>query len=83
MFQLSAINVVRTASTFILSVTAGDRVTCAFFYMELEDSDGKLHYLPEQMVVNNGYPWADGIKPVLMQLLDGISLSEIADALSN
>ena len=56
------------------------RITCAFFHMELEDSGGQLHYLPGQMLVNNGYPWSDGIEPVLMQILDGVSLSEIADA---
>jgi hypothetical protein len=32
------------------------------------------------MVVNNGYPWSDGIEPVLMQLLDGISLAVMAVA---
>lgn len=62
---------------------SSDRVTCAFFHIELEDSDGKFHSLPGQMVVNNGYPWSDGIEPVLMQLLDGLSLSELADTLSN
>ena len=56
------------------------RIAFAFFHIELEDSDGKLHYLPGQMVVSNGYPWADGIEPVLMRLLDGISLTETTDA---
>jgi hypothetical protein len=32
------------------------------------------------MVVNNGYLWSDGIGPVLMQFLDGISLSKMAGA---
>ena len=49
-------------------------IPCAFFHIELEDDDGKAYSLPGQMVVFNDYRWTDGIEPVLMKLLEGISL---------
>ena len=54
----------------------GNRVVCAFFHMELADNKGRLLHLPGQMVVYVDYTWADGIEPVLMELLDGIEICE-------
>ena len=45
-----------------------------YFHMELEDGDGKQHCLAGQIVVTANYQWSDGIEPVLMELLTGISL---------
>ena len=47
---------------------------CAFFHIELEDDDGKTLYLSGQIVVTDKYQWSDGVEPVLMELLAGISL---------
>lgn len=48
------------------------RISCAFFHMELEDGEGKLHHLPGQIVVSPDYQWTEGIEPVLMELLQSI-----------
>ena len=47
---------------------------CAFFHIELEDDEGTTVYLPGQIVVSEGYSWSDGVEPVLLELLDGITL---------
>lgn len=49
-------------------------ITCAFFHIELEDDDSVIWYLPGQIVVPPEYQWTDGIEPVLMMLLKGISV---------
>ena len=49
-------------------------IPCAFFHIELEDDDGKAYSLSGQMVVYNDCRWTDGVEPVLMELLAGISL---------
>lgn len=46
----------------------------AFFHIELEDDNGVIWYLPGQIVVPPEYQWTDGIEPVLMKLLEGISI---------
>jgi len=46
----------------------------AFFHIELEDGEGKVHRIPGQIVARAGYTWSDGVEPVLMELLEGISL---------
>ena len=46
----------------------------AFFHIELEDDDGKTLYLPGQITANPGYKWTDGVEPVLIKLLEGISV---------
>jgi len=51
-----------------------DSAVCAFFHLELQDSDGKMLLLPGQMVVDNSFKWSDGVEPVLMELLDGIAV---------
>ena len=50
------------------------KIPYAFFHIALEDSEGITYFLPGQMVVHGTYTWSDGIEPVLMELLDGISL---------
>ena len=44
------------------------------FCLELDDDDGSILYLAGQMVAFNGYQWSEGIEPVLMQTLNGISI---------
>ena len=46
----------------------------AFFHMELEDANGAIWHLPGQIVVPPEHQWADGIEPVLMKLMEGISV---------
>jgi hypothetical protein len=53
---------------------SGATERCAFFHIELEDDDGKTLYLSGQLVVEKGYQWADGVEPVLMNLLEGITV---------
>ena len=48
----------------------------AFFHIELENDGGETVYLPGQMIVHNGYAWSDSIEPVLLELMDKITLSE-------
>ena len=50
------------------------RAVCAFFHIELRDPDGRILFLPGQMVVDSSYKWSDGIEPVLMGLMDGITV---------
>jgi hypothetical protein len=47
---------------------------CAFFHIEVENNEGTTVYLPGQIVVSEGYSWSDGVEPVLLELLDGITL---------
>lgn len=54
------------------------RISHAFFYIELQDDDGTRLHLSGQMVVTPDYQWSDGIEPVLMQLLEGVSLTSCA-----
>ena len=51
---------------------AAEDTVCSYFHMELEDDDGKQHCLAGQLLVKKGYPWTDGVEPVLMDLMDGI-----------
>lgn len=46
----------------------------AFFHIELEGDDGKTLYLPGQMTAKPNYVWSDGIEPVLMELLKGVTV---------
>jgi len=46
----------------------------AFFHLELEDAEGRIVYLPGQMTASTGYQWSDGIEPILLELLEGITL---------
>lgn len=48
--------------------------TCAFFHMELEDGKGNVVCLPGQINVSQHYPWAEDIEPMLLELMDGLSL---------
>lgn len=48
----------------------------AFFHMELEDNEGRIVCLPGQMRAKPDYNWADTVEPVLLQLLEGMTLRE-------
>ncbi len=52
------------------------RVSFAFFHMELEDKDGRQHTLAGQMVISAHYQWCDGVEPVLLEVLENISVLE-------
>ena len=46
----------------------------AFFHIELKDSKGKMMFLPGQMIANQNYLWSEDVEPILIKLLDGISV---------
>ena len=48
---------------------------CAFFHLELEHTELETQILPGQIVVSSNYQWTNGVEPVLMELLDGITVS--------
>lgn len=50
------------------------RIACGFFHIELQNSDGRMLYLPGQMVVADSYKWSNGVEPVLMELIDGLTI---------
>ena len=50
---------------------------CSFFHMEITDHAGAIHYLPGQMLVRAGRPWADGVEPVLIEILNSITIVDI------
>ena len=50
------------------------RTSFAFFYIELKDSKGKAVCLPGQMTANQNYMWSEEVEPILIKLLDSISL---------
>lgn len=54
-----------------------DNTAFSYFHIELEDEDGKQHCLAGQIVVDKGYQWTDGVEPLLMELLEGITICEI------
>ena len=53
---------------------AEGNTTYSFFRFVLEDENGKRHCLSGQIVVEKGYEWSDGVEPVLMELMEGISV---------
>ena len=58
-----------------LKRNGGGKVICAFFHFELQADNGGLLSLPGQMVVFSDYRWSDGVEPVLIKLLEGISVT--------
>lgn len=46
----------------------------AFFHMEMPDETGELHILPGQMTAPCGYAWSDGVEPVLIDLMNGLTV---------
>lgn len=50
------------------------KITCAFFHIELTDKYGNVLCLPGQIVASADYKWSEGIEPVLLNLLEGISI---------
>ena len=59
---------------YIRQTRNAENTTCSFFHIVLDDKDGKRHCLSGQIVVRKGYMWSDGVEPVLMELLEGISV---------
>ena len=49
----------------------------AFFHIELEDDNGSTLHLPGQMTAKAGYQWSDGVEPVLLDILNGITVCKI------
>ena len=47
----------------------------AFFHMEIPDETGELHILSGQMNAPYGHEWSDGVEPILLELLEGISVT--------
>lgn len=56
---------------------AEGNTTYSFFRIVLEDENGKQHCLSGQIVVEKGYVWLDGVEPVLMELMEGISVCKM------
>lgn len=46
----------------------------AFFHIKIPDALGKIHVLPGQMVASYGYRWSDGVEPILLEIMSGISI---------
>ena len=46
----------------------------SFFHMEITDHAGNIHWLPGQMVAWAGYPWTEGVEPLLVEILNSISV---------
>jgi len=47
---------------------------CIFFHMEITDHAGATHCLPGQMLAPPGYPWAEGVESILIQILNSITI---------
>lgn len=47
---------------------------CAYFHMEIPDETGEIWKLPGQMIVRAPYVWAKEIEPILVALLNSITL---------
>ena len=54
----------------------GNVCNYVFFHMELTDAVGNTHCLPGQMGVNTRYRWSDGAEPILIELLNSITIDE-------
>ena len=48
--------------------------TVAFFYIELTDGEGRKFCLPGQMISGFDYQWSDGVEPILLKLMDGLTI---------
>ena len=48
--------------------------TVAFFHMELMDGDSRKLCLPGQMISGTDYRWSDGVEPILMDLMDRLTI---------
>ena len=49
---------------------------CAFFHMEIPDSAGNVHCLPGQMVASGNYVWTSGVEPILIDILNSITIAD-------
>lgn len=65
----------RTDDRYIhLRRSSSGMIVFAFFYIEFQNPDDKIHTLAGQIVTNPDYQWTDGIEPVLLELLDGLTV---------
>jgi len=65
----------RTGDRYIhLRRSSSGRIVFAFFHIEIQNPDGKIHTLAGQIVTNSDYKWTDGIEPVLLELMDGLTV---------
>ena len=55
--------------------TVRDGTNVAFFHIEVKDDDGSTMYLPGQMIAEAGYKMSDGVEPILLDILNGITVS--------
>ena len=46
----------------------------AFFHMAITDQTGNVYRLPGQMLVNSEYKWAEDVEPLLVNLLNSITI---------
>ena len=47
----------------------------AFFHIELIDREGQILRIPGQMTARPDYPWSEGVEPVLLAIMDCITIS--------
>lgn len=65
----------RTDDRYIhLRRRSSGRIVFAFFHIEIQNPNGKIHTLAGQIVTNPDYKWTDGIEPVLLELMDGLTV---------
>jgi len=48
----------------------------AFFHIRVQDQDGNTRLCPGQISVAPGYEWNDGVEPVLLALMEGITVAD-------
>lgn len=46
----------------------------AFFHMEIPDENGEMHIIPGQMTAPYGYLWSDGAEPILIDMMNGMTV---------
>ena len=49
---------------------------CAYFHMEIPDEAGEIWCLPGQMIARESYVWAKGVEPILVEILNSITLEK-------
>lgn len=51
----------------------------AFFHMEIPDENGEIHIIPGQMTAPYGYLWSDGAEPILIDMMNGMTVCNTKD----
>lgn len=52
----------------------GEGKTVALFHIEVDDENGCTLKIPGKMTTRPDYPWSDTIEPVLLQIMDGLTI---------